>query len=146
MHGYCSCKAGQGGFCNHIYALLELMAQFVLDKLDNIPLQLPYTSRSCGWSVPNVRRMDVAKETVMETTIKKPKLGKKVSTGIKCNLHEARSKVEQVYNANAIFEMKDYVNEINPNIPLVHGLRNFIFNDSWCEIKFGKVPIFCPLA
>lgn len=122
------------------------MAQFVLDKLDNIPLQLPCTSRPCGWTVPNVRRMDVAKETVMETTIKKPKLGKKVSTGIKCNLYEARSKVEQVYNANAIFEMKDYLNEINPNIPLVHGLRNSIFNDAWCETKFGKVPIFCPLA
>ena len=42
--------------------------------------------------------------------------------------------------------MKDYLNEINPNIPLVHGLRNSIFNDAWCETKFGKVPIFCPLA
>ena len=146
MYGYCSCKAGQGGFCNHIYALLKLMAQFVLDKLDNIPLQLPCTSRPCGWTVPNVRRMDVAKQTVMETTIKKPKLGKKVSSGIKCNLYEARSKDEQVYNTNAIFEMKDYLNEINPNIPLVHGLRNSVFTDAWCETKFGKVPIFCPLA
>ena len=38
------------------------------------------------------------------------------------------------------------LNKFTPNIPLVHGLRNSIFNDAWCETKFGKVPIFCPLA
>jgi hypothetical protein len=38
LYAYCTCKAGQGGFCNHIYAILKLIAQFVLDKLEEIPL------------------------------------------------------------------------------------------------------------
>ena len=79
------------------------MAQLVLDKLNNVPLQLPCTPRPCGWTVHNVCRMDVAKDTVMETTIKKPKLGKKASAGIKCNLYETRSKNEQGYNNSAIY-------------------------------------------
>ena len=43
QYAYCSCKAGQGGFCNHISAFLKLLAQFALDRLDTDPQQLPCT-------------------------------------------------------------------------------------------------------
>ena len=89
-YAYCTCKAGQGGFCNHAYALFKLVAQFVLDKLNEVPMQLPCTSRPCGWTVRNVRKMNVQKPTVMETVIKKAKL-RKIDTGVQCNLYEARS-------------------------------------------------------
>ena len=62
--------------------------------------------KTCGWTVPYVCGMDVAKDTVMETTIKNLSLEKKMCTGIKCNLYEARSKDEKVYNTSEIFEMK----------------------------------------
>ena len=144
IYGYCTCKAGKGGFCNHMYALFKLIAQFVLDKLESIPLQLPCTSRPCGWTVPNVRRMDVAKKTVMETTIKKPKLGKNV--GVECNLYEARSTKEQMFDTDAIAKMRENLKEINPQIPMINALRNSVVPDVWCKTKFGTVPIFSPLA
>ena len=145
-YAYCTCKAGQGGFCNHVYALLKLTAQFVLDKLDEIPSQLPCTSRPCGWTVPKVRKMDVRKETVMETIIKKPKLEKKAQAGVKCTLYEARSSEQQQLNINGIFEMKETLKRENQNIPIVNALRNSVPPDGWCETKFGKVPVFSPLA
>ena len=57
-YGYCTCKAGQGGFCNHVYALLKMMAPFVLDKVEEIRPPLPCTSRPWGWTVPPGRQMD----------------------------------------------------------------------------------------
>ena len=113
-----------------MYALFKLIAQFVLDKLESIPLQLPCTSRPCGWTVPNVRRMDVPKKTVMETTIKKPKLGKNV--GVECNLYEARSTKEQMFDTDAIAKMRENLKEINPHIPMINALRNSVALDVWC--------------
>lgn len=89
-----------------LYGLLKLLAQFVLDKSDSIPLQLPCTSRPCGWTVPKVRKMNVQKPTVMEVVIKKPKLGRKTS-GVQCNLYEARSVEQQNLNFNDLNEMKE---------------------------------------
>lgn len=42
-YAYCSCVAGNGGFCNHVYALLKLVAQFALDKMKSIPELMPCT-------------------------------------------------------------------------------------------------------
>jgi hypothetical protein len=47
----------------------------VLDKLNKVPMQLPCTSRPCGWTVPKVRKMNVQKATVMETK-EETKIGK----------------------------------------------------------------------
>ena len=145
-YAYCTCKAGKGGFCNHIYALFKLLAQFVLDKLNEVPPQLPCTSRPCGWTVPKVRKMGVKKETVMETIIKKPRLKDNAKSGVQCTLYEARALEQQGYDSNAIFEMQENLKKQNPNIPMVKAIRNSVSSDSWCETKFGKVPIFSPLA
>ena len=126
-YAYCTCKAGRGGFCNHVYALFKLTAQFVLDKLDEVPMQLSCTSRPCGWTVPKVRKMNIQKPTVMETVIKKPKLGK--NAGVKCNLYEARSPDQQMFDAQAVFELQENLKEKNPKIPLVTGLHSSISSD-----------------
>ena len=74
-YAYCTCKAGNGEFCNHVYALLKLVAQFVLNRLDDVPQQLPCTSRPCGWTVPQVRKMEVKKNIYCHgNSNKKPKL------------------------------------------------------------------------
>ena len=145
LYAYCTCKAGKGGFCNHIYGLLKLIAQFVLDKVSNIPHQLPCTSRPCGWTVPKVRKMNVRKDTVMETEVKKPKLGQK-RPGIKCTLYEARAPHKQTVNFDDIDSMKENLCQLNPNIPIVSVLRSSVKDDEWTDTKFGSVPIYSPLA
>ena len=105
-YAYCSCVAGNGGLCNHVYALLKLFAQFALDKTKSIPELLPCTSRPCGWTVPKIRKMGVPKPTVMETIIKKAKLDNQ-SMGIRCTLYEARSPATQAYPFKAINDMTE---------------------------------------
>ena len=129
-----------------MYALLKLVAQFALDKMKSIPELMPCTSRPCGWTVPKLRKMGVAKPTVMETTIKKARLDKETTTGIRCTLYEARSPAVQEYPFEAINDMKEKLKEINPLIPMVHGLREKIDDEDWTDTKFGNVPIYSTLA
>ena len=102
-------------------------------------MQLPCTSRPCGWTIPKVRKMNIQKSTVMETVIKKPKLNK--NSGVKCNLYEARSTDQQMFDTKAVLELKQH-----PEIPLATGLHSSVPLHSWCDTKFGKVPVFSPLA
>ena len=81
----------------------------------------------------------------MEIVIKKPKLGK-IKTGVKCNLYEARSLAQQMFDGKAVFELQESLKEKNPKIPLVHSLHSSISADKWCNTKFGEVPIFSPQA
>ena len=125
-----------------MYALLKLVAQFVLNRLDNVLQQLPCTSRPCGWTVPQVRKMEVKKDTVMDTVIKKPKV-EKPTKGVNCALYEARSTEQQKFDTNVIKEMKENLD--NKNIPLFRVVRNSVPPDAWCETKFGTLPLFSPL-
>lgn len=43
---YCTCRAGKGGFCNHMYGLIKTMASFSLEKQKTVPILLPCTSKS----------------------------------------------------------------------------------------------------
>ena len=130
-------------FATTLYGLLKLVAQFVLNRLDNVPQQLPCTSRPCGWTVPQVWKMEVKKDTVMDTVIKKPKL-EKPTKGVNCTLYEARSAEQQKLDNNVIKEMKENLD--NKNIPLFRVVRNSVLPDAWCETKFGTLPLFSPLA
>ena len=145
-HAFCTCVAGKGGQCNHVYALLKQIAQFSLDKVVTIPETLPCTSRPCGWTVPQLRKTDVRKPSVLETVVKKPKIGKQPSSGVTCTLYEARAPVAQAYPYHAITEMNDKLQEINPFIPIVDDIRKSTSDDDWVESKFGKVPIYSPMA
>ena len=51
-----------------------------------------------------------------------------------------------MFDAKAVFELQENLKEKNPKIPLVTGLHSSISSDEWCNTKFGKVPIFSPLA
>ena len=42
--GYCTCPAGQSGYCNHIMALLYEIAEYSLKKLSFIPEEKACTS------------------------------------------------------------------------------------------------------
>jgi len=146
-YAYCTCIAGGGGFCNHIYAMLKLIAQFALDKLQEIPEQLPCTSRPCGWTVPQIRKMNIMKPSIMQTTVKKARVDNKTRRGIQCTLYEARSPVVQAYSHETMKTMKEQLQDVNPMIPMVHGLRMALINqEDLTDSQFGKVPIYSPMA
>ena len=85
--------------------------------------------------------MDVAKSWRLNVKMKK------MSARINYNLYKARFKNEQVYNNSTNFEMTDYLNKINSQIPYIgNDLQNSVLRVSWFETKFGKFPISCPLA
>ena len=145
LHAYCTCVAGKGGFCNHIYALLKMLAQFVLDDLSEIPGKLPCTSRPCGWTVPQVRKLNIQKQTIMETTVKKPKVDK-ITKGVGCTLYEARASHVRLYDSGATTSLQKQWKDSHSRIPMLFGLRKSIKTTDWADSKFGKVPIFSPLA
>ena len=87
-NAYCTCKAGKDGWCNHMYALMKVIAKFSWEELKCIPELLPCTSRPCGWTVPRKRSANVSKPFAMDTTVHKVKLEAK---GIACNFFNSRA-------------------------------------------------------
>ena len=83
-YAYCTCRAGKGGWCNHVYALMKVTAKFSLEESKCIPELLPYISKTCGWTVPQKRQQNISKSPVVDTTVKK----KPESMGVACNLPE----------------------------------------------------------
>ena len=49
----CSCKAGQGGCCKHVAALLHTILDFVNLNLKYVPTELTCTQVPQRWSVPS---------------------------------------------------------------------------------------------
>ena len=87
---YCTCRAGKGGWCNHVYALMKVIAKFSVEESKCIPELLSCTSKPCGWTVPQRRQQNVSKSSVMNTTVIKTK---PESKRIACNLFYARAEL-----------------------------------------------------
>ena len=80
----CSCPAGNGGYCNHVMALLFELADYSLHQLDTVPEETACTSKSRQWGIPG--QSGATKVTAMARTVKK--LSDK--RGICCTLYDAR--------------------------------------------------------
>ncbi len=52
---HCSCIAGCGGICNHIFALLYQMVDYFSDDLQQIPIDVSKTSRPTGVAYSETR-------------------------------------------------------------------------------------------
>ena len=76
IFAHCEYKAGKTGTCSHSFAILKLLAKWVLDKIKGIPEPKPCTSRPCVWSVPQSRDR-VEKPTATELKITTPASAKK---------------------------------------------------------------------
>ena len=55
VYCYCKCPAGKVGTCSHAYAMMKLVAKWVLEKYKLIPEPEACTSKACEWSVPQSR-------------------------------------------------------------------------------------------
>ena len=86
IDAYCTFRAGKGGWCNHVYALMKVIAKFSVEESKCIPELLSCTIKPCGWTVPQRRQQNVSKSSVMNTTVKRTK---PESKGITCNLFYA---------------------------------------------------------
>ena len=120
-YAYCTCKAGKGGWCNHMYAL-----------------------RPCGWTVPCKRSANVSKP--MDTAVHKVKLEAK---GIACNLfQDARAEHLKQLDFNSFRQCQIQLSNVNPMIPFVNSIRNGrdVLSTDLTETKYGKYSIFSPLS
>ena len=140
-YAYCTCKAGKGGWCNHMYALMKVIAKFSLEELKCIPKLLPCTSRPCGWTVPRKRSANVSKPSAMDTTVHKVKLEAK---GIACNLFDARAEHLKQLDFNSLRQCQIQLSKVNPMIPFVNSIRNErdVLSTDFTETKYGKYSIF----
>lgn len=120
-----------------------MLAQFVLDDFSEIPGKLPCTSRPCGWTVPQVRKLNIQKQTIMETTVKKPRVDK-ITKGVGCTLYEAKHvhlmfdfmtlRLQPVFKSNrkiVILAFRcylDYENPLNPLTGLIQNLAKYQYS------------------
>ena len=68
---YCQCTAGKTGTCSHAFALMKLVAKWVLDNKSEVPDEVACTSKLCYWSVPQSRDR-TRKVPIPEITFKSP--------------------------------------------------------------------------
>ena len=54
-YAYCQCPAWKVGTCSHIFAVMKLVAKWVIDKLTKIPEIKAYTLKPFTLSVPQIR-------------------------------------------------------------------------------------------
>ena len=54
-YAYSQCPVGRVGTCSHAFAVMKLVAKWVIDKINNIPEPKACTSKPCAWSVPQNR-------------------------------------------------------------------------------------------
>ena len=120
QYAYCTCKAGEGGWCNHMYALMKVIAKFSLEELKCIPELLPCILKPCGWKVPRKRSANVSKPSAMDTTVHKVKLEAK---GIACNLFDARAEHLKQLDLNSLKQCQIHLSKVNPMISFVNSIN-----------------------
>ena len=58
VYAYCQCPAGEVGTCSHAFAVMKLVAEWVIDKINKIPEPKVCTSKLCAWSIPQSGEKD----------------------------------------------------------------------------------------
>ena len=140
-YAYCSCRAGKGGWCNHMYALMKVIAKFSLEEFNCIPELLPCTSRPCGWTVPRKRSANVSKPSAMDTSVHKVICEAK---RIACNLFDARVEHLKQLDFNFLRHCQIQLSKVYPMIPFINSIRNErdVLSTDLTETKYGKYSIF----
>lgn len=89
----CSCKAGAGGHCHNMFALLFLLSHWSLLHLREIPADKTCTSLPQVWSVPRGDRIE--SEPVMKCNFAQAstdQVGKRKRPPVSCKLYDASSR------------------------------------------------------
>lgn len=140
QEGKCSCVAGVGGHCNHIYALLYSIDHTLKLKLKTFPRAKTCTDKPAEWT--KCRVDGIQSEPVMKATVVKPKYGSS-SKGVKTTLYEARAGCAKG-NMTVPNSIQEKLSKINPlfGVGLTTG-----FQSSDISTQMGlSVPKGSPLS
>ena len=141
----CQCPAGKGGTCAHSFAFLKLIANWVLERRQEVPAQDACTSRPCLWSVPKSRDR-VEKVPVADINVISPQVNKnntsqrKRKAGVETTLYEARSAATRSTNVEKVKDLFNDMKNENSEIPFVSLLDN-VYIEKMISTKFGQVPV-----
>ena len=104
IYAYCQCPAGRAGTCSHAYALMKLLAKWVVDRLSMVPEAKACTSKPCLWNVPQARDQ-IEKISVMDLKIKSPTATKQKKGSDEIDnrvLKETKGIVSSLYEPRAV--------------------------------------------
>ncbi|XP_057294057.1 uncharacterized protein LOC130622600 [Hydractinia symbiolongicarpus] len=144
VFAHCQCPAGKTGTCSHCYAVMKLLAKWVVDELRMIPEPKACTSMPCVWNVPQAREY-MQKPPVSELTIKSPDSKRNATNtegaskkGITSSLYEPRSEHNRDTRSDSLRILLD-------NVTNFHGKAHApkIMNTNpqlYTQTQFGPVP------
>ena len=93
-YGYCQCPTGRVGACSHAFAVMKLVAKWVIDKINKIPEAKACTSKPCAWSIPQCR------ERLEKSPISSLKIFSPMSTKSKINTCSKGSTINNTSSKN----------------------------------------------
>ena len=148
LQAHCSCKAGCGGHCNHIFALLFLFNDYSCSQITEIPSDLACTSRLQTWHIP--RASSVCPMPVMAThfarSITDEESGKRKGDPVRCKLYDPRSfNVHHIMNNARMKKEADYLKSMEKRPPSSY-LLDFQEPSVTINTVFGDVPLGSCLA
>ena len=138
LKAYCSCPAGKSGYCNHVMALLLLLADYSLQDLKSVPEEVSCTSQSRVWGVPGVANFKY-KSSVMESVIHRSD-----KKGIQCTLYDPRLNFDDKLFEHKVNDMKSALITEDKKI----GFASCISyeNVNYTSTKYGQFPVGSPLS
>lgn len=143
ISGHCSCKAGSGGHCNHVFALLFQLNDFSSYGISEIPVGSTCTSKPQQWHIP--RSTNITPLPVMATHFANAVTDKKDDSRkkdpVRCKLYDARGfNVSDGLSASAVDAHVTYLKKLAKPPPFSYLLME---QDTPKNIKtvFGNVPV-----
>ena len=96
------CPAGKVGTCSHTYAMMKLVAKWVLEKYKLIPEPEACTSKACEWSVPQSRNWAEIIPVADINIVSPANKHKENRKGIKTTLYDARAETTRQETASTL--------------------------------------------
>ena len=161
---FCQCTAGRTGTCSHTFALMKLLAKWVLDNLTEIPKEVACTSKLCYWSVPQGRDRttkaliseinfvspeshrkrkltnDVNSDEDNEDIEPRPKKKNRANKGIVSTLYDPRSLDTRHVDQDKLSTLFSHLQ--NDNVMAANVINENLSKTSVVSTtQFGKVPV-----
>ena len=159
---YCQCLAGRVGTCSHAFAVMKLVAKWLIDKINKIPEPKACTLKPCSWSIPQSReRLEKSPNSslkIFSLTATKSKIntyskgsainntsGTNTSSttstdkGITSSLCDARTESNWKNGKHKLQEMHDVIYSHNKNIPMLSVID--LNQKKRINTSFGTMPV-----
>ena len=93
-YAYCQCPAGRVGACSQAFAVMKLVAKWVIGKTNKIPEAKACTWKPCAWSIPQCR------ERLEKSPISSLKIFSPMTTKSKINNYSKGSTINNTSSKN----------------------------------------------